>query len=81
MKPICSGEIMLFIIGASLSIRILDMILNLKLANDIGMYCPTLTASGTLGIRMIVLALKLGKIQSLVKNSKTAFVTSIFTIF
>jgi hypothetical protein len=57
MKPLRSGEIMLFMMVANLSVRILEMILNLKLAKAMCIYFPTLIASGTFGIRMIVFAL------------------------
>jgi len=57
-----------FIIGASLSAKIFEIILNLKLAKAIGLYWPTDRTLGTLGMRTIVLALKLGSSQSFVKN-------------
>jgi len=68
MKPLCYDEMMLFIIEANLAANIFDMILNLKLANAIGLYCPTVKASGTFGINTKKLSLKLGRIQSFVKR-------------
>ena len=80
MKPLCSGEMIFFMIGANQSAKILDIILNLKLATAIGLYWPTVSASETFRINTISFALKLGKSQSFVKNSKTALITSSFTM-
>jgi hypothetical protein len=65
---------------ANLSAMILDMILNLKLAKAIGLYWSIEVAFETFGRRAMMLALKPGKIQLVVKNSKTALKTSCLTI-
>lgn len=56
------------------------MILYLKFSWGIGMYWETESTFWDLGISTRVLALKLGNIQLLLKNSKTAFSTSILTM-
>jgi hypothetical protein len=57
---------------ASLSAMILEMTLNLKLAIAIGRNLSMEVASADLGIRAIILELKPGRIQLLVKNSRVA---------
>lgn len=64
------------IIGASLSVMILEIILNLKLANDIGLNWSTLMALEHLGMSTIEFAFQLGRIQPVKNNLIVALITS-----
>lgn len=69
MKPLCWTDVIAGIIEESLSARIFEITLNLKFAIAIGLNCSTESALLTLGIRAIMLALKLGNNQPEVKKT------------
>jgi len=72
MNPLCSLEIILGRILASLWAMTLVMIFNLKFTRAIGLYWSIVSAHGLFGINIRELGLKLGGSQPVWKNSMTA---------
>lgn len=75
INPLCCVEIIVGINVESLSAKILKISLNLKFAMEMDLWSDTEVAWLVLGISTILLELKLGKIQPVLKKSMTAFET------
>jgi hypothetical protein len=73
MKPLCWTDVIAGIMEESLSAKIFDITLNLKFTIAIGLNCSAKSALLVLGIRAIILVLKLGNNQPEVKKMHNSF--------